>query len=75
MHGIFQKLAQCAPLIGYEENTQQIWSVTLLAAETWLGKNIIRNALDTFRRHTKGSVGVCSDFIRSKSDEARNWMH
>ena len=47
MHGIFQKLAQCAPLSGYKENTWQIWSVTLLAPNT--------------RRQTKGSVGVRSD--------------
>ena len=33
MHGIFQKLVQCAPLIGYEENTQQTWPVTLLAPD------------------------------------------
>ena len=30
MHGILQGLAQCAPLRGYEMNTQQTWSVTLL---------------------------------------------
>ena len=33
MYGIFQKLAQCAPLSDYEENTQQTWSVTLLAPD------------------------------------------
>ena len=33
MHGISQKLAQCAPLSGYEENTQQACSVTLLAPD------------------------------------------
>ena len=33
MHCIFQKLAQCASLIGYEENTQRTWSVTLLVQD------------------------------------------
>ena len=33
MHGVFQKLAQCVPLSGYEENTQRAWSVTLLAPD------------------------------------------
>ena len=33
MHYIFHELVQCAPLSGYEENTQQIWSVTLLAPD------------------------------------------
>ena len=33
MHCIFQKLAQCAPLSSYKENTQRIWSVTLLAPD------------------------------------------
>ena len=59
MHGIFQKLAQCAPLSGYKENTQKI--VTLLAPDARLSKNIIRNALETCRRQAKGSVGVCSN--------------
>ena len=33
MHCIFQKLAQCAPFSGYEENTKRAWSVTLLAPD------------------------------------------
>ena len=38
--------------------------------------NIIRNALDTFRRQTKGSVGVCSDLSdRNLINEARNRIH
>ena len=73
MHCIFQKLAQCAPLSGQEENKQRTWSVTLLAPDASLSKTIIRNALDTFRRQTKGSVGVCSDlFDRNLLNEARN---
>ena len=63
MHCIFQKkLAQSAPLSVYQVNTQRTWSVTSLAPYPSLSENIIRNALDTFRRQTKGSVGVCSDF-------------
>ena len=30
LHCIFQKLAHCARLSGYEENTQRTWSTTLL---------------------------------------------
>ena len=73
MHCIFQNLAQCASLSGYEEDTQRTWSVTLLAPDAWLSKNIIRNALDTFRRQTKGSVGVWSDLSDGNmTNEARN---
>ena len=33
MHCILQRLAQCASLSGYEEDTQRTWSVTLLAPD------------------------------------------
>ena len=76
MHCILQKLAQCSPLSGYEENTQRTWSVTLLSPDARLSKHIIRNALDTFRRQTKGSVGVCSDLPdRNLVNEAQNRIH
>ena len=76
MHCIFQELAQCEPLSGYEENPQRTWSVTLLAPDARLSKNVLKNALDTFRRQTKGSVGVCSDLSdRNLMNEARNRIH
>ena len=39
-------------------------------------KTIVRNALDTFRRHTKGSLGVCLDLSdQNLIIEARNRIH
>ena len=49
------------PMYNFSSHTQRTCSVTLLAPCAWLNKNIIKNALDTFRRQTKGSVGVRSD--------------
>ena len=63
-------------MYNFSNHTQRTWSVTLLAPDAWLSKNIIRNALDTFRRQTKGSVGVCSDLSdRDLMNEARNRIH
>ena len=44
-------------MYSFSNHTQRTWSVTLLAPDAWLSKTIIRNALDTLRRQTKGSVG------------------
>ena len=45
-HGISQRLTQCAPLRRYVENMQQIRSVTLLAPDAWLSRNMKWNTLD-----------------------------
>ena len=58
-----------ASLSGFEENTQRTWSVALLTPDAWLSENIIRNALDTFRRQTISDSRRALGFIRSKSDE------
>ena len=60
-------------MYNFSNHTQRTWSVTLLAPGAWLSKIIIRDTRDTFRRQTKGSVGVCSDLSdRNLKDEARN---
>ena len=48
-------------MYNFSNHTQRTWSVTLVAPDAWLSKPTIRNTLDTFRRQTKGPIGVCSD--------------
>ena len=48
-------------MYNFSNHTQRTWSVTSLAPNAFFSKPIIRNTLDTFRRQTKGPVGVCSD--------------
>ena len=63
-------------MYNFSNHTQRTWSVTLLAPDACFSKTIIKNTLGTFRRQTKGSVGVCSDLSdRNLINEGRNRIH
>ena len=63
-------------MYNFSDRTQRTWSATLLAPDAWLFENIVRTALDTFRRQTEGLAGVYSDLSdRNMMNETRNRIH